>query len=182
VGVAASLKAIHDAARGLRTELDLPVETPWGRHLVSLRSEIAGQLKSEIESVPGRVRRLLRMRPVKEIAANSALDADDVAETEQLIDFVAACRLYAGELAINEMTMRTWQDLQNYLDVGTPSLVESLRSAGEADRPFRRSQVAAAVRFCAKVFGADYAAALAKSAEVAINSAAAERGKTAARA
>jgi hypothetical protein len=181
VGVAASLKAIHDAARGLRTELDLPVETPWGRHLVSLRSEIAGQLKSEIESVPGRVRRLLRMRPVKEIAPNSALDADDVAETEQLIDFVAACRLYAGELAINEMTMRTWQDLQNYLDVGTPSLVESLRSAGEADRPFRRSQVAAAVRFCAKVFGADYAAALAKSAEVAINSAAAERGKTAAR-
>lgn len=181
VGVAASLKAIHDAARGLRTELDLPVETPWGRHLVSIRSEIAGRLKSEIESMPGRVRRLLRMRPAKEIATNAVLDANDVAETEQLIDFVAACRLYAGELAINEMTMRTWSELHNYLDVGTPSLIDSLRAAGDADRPFRRSQVDAAVRFCAKVFGADYAAALAKSAEVAVNSAA-ERSKTGARA
>jgi hypothetical protein len=82
------------------------------------------------------------------------------------------------------MTMRSWQELQNYLDVGTPSLVDSLRTAGDADRPFRRSQVDAAVRFCAKVFGADYAAALAKSAEVAVSSAAAaaERAKTAARA
>lgn len=180
VGVAASLKAIHDAARGLRTELDLPVETPWGRQLIGIRSEIAGHLKSEIESMPGRVRRLLRMRPVKEIAPNSVLDANEVTETERLIDFVNACRIYAGELAINEMTLRTWSEVHNYLDVGTPSLVESLRSAGDADRPFRKSQVDAAVRFCAKVFGPDYAAALAKSAEVAVNSAAAER-KAAAR-
>lgn len=175
VGVAASLKAIHDAARGLRTELDLPTETPWGKQLVGIRTEIAGHLKSEIESMPGRVRRLLRMRPPKEIAPNSVLDANEVAETAQLLDFVNACRSYAGELAINEMTLRTWSDVQNYLDQGTPSLVDSLRSAGESDRTFRKSQVDAAVRFCAKVFGQDYAAALAKSAEVAFNSASAER-------
>ena len=39
--------------------------------------------------------------------------------------------------------------------------------AGEADRSFRQSQVDAAVRFCAKVFGKDYAALLSKAAEVA---------------
>lgn len=175
VAVAASLKAIHDAARGLRTELDLPVESPWGRQLATIRSEIASRLKSEIESLPGRVRRLLRMRPLKEIVPNSSLDQNDVAETEQLLDFVGACRNYAGELAISEMTMRAWSEVHNYLDVGTPSLVDSLRTAGDADRPFRQSQVAAAVRFCGKVFGADYAAALAKSAEVAISSGAGDR-------
>jgi hypothetical protein len=172
VGVASALKAIHDAARGLRTELDLPVESPWGRQLATIRTEIAGRLKSEIESMPGRVRRLLRLRPAKEIVPDSVLDAADVSETEKLIDFVSACRLYAGELAISEMTLRNWSELQNYLDTGTPALVDALRSAGDADRPFRESQVDAAVRFCGKVFGADYAAALAKSAEVAMNSAA----------
>ena len=38
-----------------------------------------------------------------------------------------------------------------------------LRHAGEDDRSFRQSQVDAAVRFCGKVFGPDYAAMLAKA-------------------
>jgi hypothetical protein len=42
-----------------------------------------------------------------------------------------------------------------------------LRHAGDADRGFRQSQVDAAVRFCAKVFGREYAALLGKAAEVA---------------
>ena len=37
-------------------------------------------------------------------------------------------------------------------------------------RPFRQSQVDAAVRFCATVFGPQYAALLGKAAEVAVNS------------
>jgi hypothetical protein len=46
-------------------------------------------------------------------------------------------------------------------------LIEALRHAGEADRGFRQSQVDAAVRFCAMLFGREYAALLAKAAEVA---------------
>ncbi len=41
-----------------------------------------------------------------------------------------------------------------------------LRRAGEGDRSFRQSQVDAAVRFFAKVFGTEYAALLTKAAEV----------------
>ena len=37
----------------------------------------------------------------------------------------------------------------------------------DGERPFRQSQVDAAVRFCAKVFGQEYASLLAKAAEVA---------------
>ena len=44
----------------------------------------------------------------------------DVAETEALIDFVGTCRYFASELAINEMTQRTFPRLQQYLDSGTP--------------------------------------------------------------
>jgi hypothetical protein len=176
VAVTSLLKCIHDAARGLRTELGLAVDSPWGRQLAAIRAEIARMLKAEVESTPGRVRRLLRPRPASEIASGSTLDGGDVADTEALIELVGACRNYAGELAISEMTTRCYHEVEQYLDTGTQALLDGLRNAGPADRPFRQSQVEAAVRFCAKVFGRDYAALLVRAAELA----AAPRERTAA--
>jgi hypothetical protein len=167
VAVGALLKTIHDCARGLRTELDLPVDSTWGRALSAQRAQIAELLRSEIESAPGRVRRLLRARPSAEIRAGSILDPDDVAETEALVAFVGTCRSFASELAINEMTLRNFNEIQYNLDSGTRALLDGLRHAGETDRAFRQSQVAAAVCFSAKVFGEEYAALLTKAAEVA---------------
>ena len=167
MGAGALLKSIHDSARGLRTELHLPVDSTWGRALAAQRAQISDLLKAEIESMPGRVRRLLRPRPSAEIRQNSVLDASDVAETEALVEFVGGCRNFAGELALSEMTQRTYSELQQYLDSGTRTLLDGLRHAGPADRKFRQSQVAAAVRFCATVFGQEYASLLGKAAEVA---------------
>ncbi|HEV3372232.1 MAG TPA: hypothetical protein VG145_06765 [Xanthobacteraceae bacterium] len=72
-------------------------------------------------------------------------------------------------LAVSEVTLRASTELQQYLDTTTRTLVEGLRGGDAADRPFRQSQVDAAVRFCAKVFGPEYAAVLGKAAEVAAN-------------
>lgn len=173
--VTSLLKNIHDAARGLRTEIDLSNDSPWSRRLMAIRTEVSNVLKTEIESTPGRVRRLLRPRPVKEIAPGSLLDAMDVNEAEMLVEFVGACRNYASELAVNEMTMRSYSELQHYLESGTKVLLDALRHAGDADRPFRQSQVDAAIRFCRTVFGVDYAGLLAKAAEIAVQAASAER-------
>jgi hypothetical protein len=167
VAVIALLKVIHDAARGLRTEMELSVDSAWGRRLAAIRTEISSLLKSEIESAPGRMRRLLRPRPAKEILSGSVLDPDDVTEVEALIGFVDACRKYAGELALNEMTLRSFSEIQQYLEAGWEALLGGLRGAGDSDRPFRQSQVEAAVRFAAKVFGPEYAATLGKAAELA---------------
>ncbi len=168
VAVTSLLKCIHDAVRGVRTELDLPADSAWGRQLAAIRADISDMLRRQIESAPGRVRRLLRPRPVSEIQPRSVLDASDVDEIESLIELVSACRNYASELAISEVTTRAHGELQHYLDTGTQTLVDALRAAGPQDRPFRQSQVDAAVRFCGKVFGKDYAALLAKAAEVAV--------------
>ncbi len=167
VAVGALLKSIHDAARGLRTELDLPVDSTWGRALAAQRAQIGELLRSEIKSAPRKMRLLLRARPSTEIRPNSALGPSEVAETEALIGFVSNCRYFASELAINEMTQRTFSEIQQYLDSGTRALLDGLRHAGEVDRSFRQSQVDAAVRFCAKAFGTEYAALLTKAAEVA---------------
>ena len=173
--VTSLLKGIHDAARGLRTELDLSTDSPWSRQLAAIRTDISNLLKSEIESTPGRVRRLLRPRPPNEIAAGSLLDSIDVNDAEVMVEFVDACRGYANELAVNEVTTRTWLELQHYLETTDKVLLDALRNAGDADRPFRQSQVEAAVRFCRTVFGADYAGLLAKAAEIAMQTAPVER-------
>lgn len=173
--VTSLLKSIHDTARGLRTEIDLSDDSAWSRRLTAIRTEVSDLLKAEIETTPGRVRRLLRPRPAKEIAPGSLLDAIDVNDAEMLVEFVGACRHYAGELAVNEVTMRSYSELQNYLESGTKVLLDALRQAGDADRSFRQSQMDAAIRFCRIVFGADYAGLLAKAAEIAVQPTAAER-------
>lgn len=167
VAVAALLKDIHDALRGLRSELDLSADTPWARQLAAIRVDISKLLSGEINLMPGRVRRLMRPRPAKEIAPGSTVDPGEVAEAEALVGFVMACRIYASELAINEITQRTFTELQQCLDIGTKALLDALRNCGEPERPFRQSQVDAAVRFCGKVFGQDYASLLTKAADVA---------------
>jgi hypothetical protein len=71
--------------------------------------------------------------------------------------------------------MRAHSELTHCLETGTKILLDSLRQAGDADRPFRQSQVEAAIRFCRPVFGAEYASLLAKAAEVAVHAAAPEK-------
>jgi hypothetical protein len=168
---ASLIKTIHDGARGLRAELDLSGDSAWARRLAAIRSDVSSVLRNQVESASGRVRRLLRLRPLSEIARGSSLDPDDVDEAESLVELVGVCRLYASELAINEMTLRTYSELQQYLDTATQSLLDSLRQAGDRERRFLQSQVDAAVRFCTKVFGPAYASVLAKAAEVAANAA-----------
>ena len=165
--IASTLKDIHDAARMLRTEMDLSGDSPWTRQLAALRSEVSRLLQAEIDTLPGQVRRVLRARPAKEVGPESTLDADDVAEIEARLVLAANCRNYASELAISEATRRVHSDLQNFFDTGTQVLLDRLRASPPAERSFRQSQVDAAVKFCAKLFGADFASTLAKAADVA---------------
>jgi hypothetical protein len=173
--VTAVLKELHDAARGMRTEIDLSDDSAWSKQLAALRSEISKLLRPEIDATPGHVRRLLRPRPAKEIRPNSTVDSLDVDEAEARVEFVSACRNYAGELALSEVTLRAYSDLTQYLETGTKVLLDTLRHAGDADRPFRQSQVDAAIRLCRTMFGAEYAGLLAKAAEIAALPPGAER-------
>jgi hypothetical protein len=163
--VAEHLKTLHDGVRGLRTELDLRNETIWGKQLASIRADISNSLQSEIDSVPGRVRRLLRQRADKDISVGAKVDTSEVEDTAALIDFVAVCRTYASELAINEVTLRTYSDLQQYVEQSTEALVQSLRGGDAKARGYRQMQVKAAIRFCDVLFGHDYALLMTRAAE-----------------
>ncbi len=163
-----NLKVLHDGVRGLRTELDLRQDSAWGRQLAAVRAEISNTLQSEIESVPGRVRRILRQRSDKDIMAGARIDGPEVDDTAALIGFVAVCRTYASELAINEVTLRTYSDLQQYVEKATEALVQSLRAGDLRARGYRQMQADAAVRFCEALFGHEYASLMSRAVESAL--------------
>jgi hypothetical protein len=162
------LKSLHDGVRDLRTELDIRSDSQWGRQLSSIRADISNALTSELESVPGRVRRLLRHRSDKDIGAGAKIDIAEADETVALVNFVITCRNNASELAISEVTLRSFSELQHYLESATEALVESLRHADGKVRAFRHAQVELAIRFCEAIFGHDYAALMTKASEVAL--------------
>lgn len=162
------LKIAHDGVRGLRTELDMRNDSTWGRQMAAIRVEVSSTLQSEIESVPGRVRRLLRQRPDKEIAPTATVDPSEVEEVVAMINFVAVCRTYASELAINEVTLRTYSDLQQYVEKSTEALVQSLRAGDSRVRSYRQMQAKTAIRFCHVLFGQEYAALMTRAAEQAM--------------
>jgi hypothetical protein len=159
------VKEVHDSARALHTEIDLSGDLPWGRALGAARSEVAELLQGEIETIPGRVRRLLRLRRGEE--ASRPLDSAEVDDVEAALELFGACRTYASELALSELTLRVQSELQNFFDSGTQILIDGLRSASPLERPGRESQVDAAVRFCGRLFGAEYATLLGKAADLA---------------
>ena len=166
--VSQHLKTLHDGVRGLRTELDIRADLNWGRQLAAIRVNISEVLQSEIEGVSGRVRRLLRQRPDKDIPSGAQLDPIEVEESAALIDFVAVCRNYASELAINEVTMRTYSDLQHYVERTAENVVESLRNGDERVRAFRQQQVKVVIRFCEVLFGQDYSSLMSRAADQAL--------------
>ena len=165
--VAEILKDIHDAVRGLRTEMDLSGDSAWARQLARLA-------RRGLAAAAGRDRQSARSGSPRAAPArrqggppDATLDAGDVEEIEAKLELASTCRNYASELAISEATRRIHSDLQNYFDTGTQPLLDRLRASPPAERSFRQSQLDAAVRFCAKLFGADYAGTLAKAADMA---------------
>jgi hypothetical protein len=97
------------------------------------------------------------------------ISEDVVAEVEAKLDLLSACRSFASEIALNEITLRIFTEIQGYLDPTLTQLLENIRNAPDVDRALKISQIEAAVRFSARIFGASYAQLLQKAADVAIN-------------
>ena len=166
---AASIKEFHDSVRSLRTDMSLTGDGPWQRRIAKLRADLAALLSAEIEGVPGEVRRLLRPRQRSD-QPMQPITEEVVAEVEARLDLLNTCRSHASEIALNEMTTRVFSEIQGYLDPTLTQLMENIRSSPDVDRSLKISQIEAAVRFSARIFGASYAQLLQKAADVAINS------------
>ena len=166
---ASGIKEFHDSVRSLRTDMSMTGDGPWTRRVGKLRADLATLLSAQIEGIPGEVRRLIRPRQRSE-QPMAPITEEVVAEVEDRLELLNHCRTYASEIALNEITQRVFAEIQGYLDPTLTQLMENIRSAPDTDRALKISQIEAAVRFSARIFGASYAQLLQKAADVAINS------------
>jgi hypothetical protein len=165
----ADLDEVHEAVRGLRSEIAMGGTTPAARRLAAVRAGVAGGLKVDLETIPGRVRRIIRIVPGKQSPPGSAIDPAEVDEIEGMLSFLGACKARAGELALNELTQRVLSDLEALLDRGSHAILDLLRGCAPAELAYRSAQMDAAIRFCSKVMGEDYATLLTRAADVALS-------------
>lgn len=166
---ASGIKDFHDSVRSLRTDMSLTGDGPWQRRVAKLRADLAAVLSAEIEGIPGEVRRLIRPRQRSD-QPMPPISEEVVSEVEARLDLLLTCRSHASEIALNELTTRAFSEIQGYLDPTLTQLMENIRSAPDVDRALKISQIEAAVRFSARIFGPSYAQLLQKAADVAINS------------
>lgn len=166
--VAGHLKTLHDGVRGLLAEIDIRQDSVWGRQVAALRVEISGALRSHIEGLPGRIRRILRQRSATDITPTTRLDATEIEETKALMRIVETCRDYAEELAVNEISNRTRADLAQYVGPTTDAVIAALRGSDARTLSFRRQQADAAIAFSGVLYGAEHAARMQRSADKAM--------------
>jgi len=153
--------------KALLTEVELAPEQLWTRRLSALRSRMAGLLKPELEALPGRIRALLRARPPEQSGRKAVIDEHERASIEAYLSILMVARSSASELALNEVTIRVLNEVQSFLDVGLPPLIEGVRMLGGEDRAHRLLQLDAAVKVAYRVRGAGFATLLAKSIDLA---------------
>ena len=70
-----------------------------------------------------------------------------------LVEFVGACRTYANELAVNEVTVRSYSDLQHYLESGTKILLDCAAPSRQSRSAVPAVADGSGDPFCRIVFG-----------------------------
>ncbi|BCJ90289.1 hypothetical protein IZ6_10240 [Terrihabitans soli] len=161
----AFLKAVRTfgaTARALGTEIDLPPDGPHARKLATLRSEMAECVRSDLQDLSPRVRRLVRPRDKER-----NFEEHEVTRLLADIDLLLIARSYAEEIALNALSGRVYSEVKDLLDTGIPQLMERFRAANEKQKPDLRDRLKSIAKVSAKIFGEEYAQTLTKAISVA---------------
>ncbi len=159
------LKAVRNfgaMARALGTEIDLPQDGPHARKLAALRAEMAECVRSDLQDLSPRVRRLVRPREKER-----GFEDHEVTRLVADIDLLLIARSYAEEIALNALSGRVYGEVKDLLDTGIPQLMERYRAAGEKQKPDLHERLKSIARVSAKIFGEEYAQTLTKAISVA---------------
>ena len=167
--VLAAARDFSAYVRSVSSDIDPSSEHAWVRRLGHARGRMGELLRTQVETLPGRVRWLIKPA-AGDSKSSPAADSQEIEAIELALDILVLAKNHAAEFAMNEVTLRVHTDLQGLLDSGMNPLIEGARNAKGEDRDRRLVQLEAAVRIAAKIFGANYAGLLQKAIEVATGS------------
>jgi hypothetical protein len=157
-----SVRNFGATARALGTEIDLPADGPHARKLAQLRAEMAECVRSDLQDLSPRVRRLVRPRDKER-----AFEDHEIARLLADMDLLLIARSYAEEIALNALSGRIYGEVKDLLDTGVPQLMERFRAADEKRKPDLRERLKSVAKVSAKIFGEEYGQTLTKAISVA---------------
>jgi|GEM_PF-2305397 len=160
-----AIRKFYALANGLSVAVELEGAPDWRKRLAAMRRRASEILSSEVETIPGAVRRALR--PRRRDNQPTAASAEEVAEAEYSLRLMVGLKPYRAELAVNELLGTVASQVEQFMEAANTSIVQEMRTASGAARDIARRNLDAAVRLNTVVFGDQYAALLKRSGEVA---------------
>lgn len=153
--------------RVLDRQFELNEKPDWLRRVAETRRTMSGLVTRELEATLGHVRRLLSVPKVGP-GGEPVLEAGLMAETLRGVMLLNKMRDFAESLAVNEITARTRQALEQSLEFKTRALLSGLAESRGVERKAHLVAVDAAIDLCEAYFGKDYADQLRRSRKAAL--------------
>lgn len=153
--------------RGLEFDMDLSGADAWRGRLSETRREMSQIVTSELQTASGAVRRALAVPKVDRDGRWKA-DSHALDDAVRTLRVLAMARGTAETLAINDVSKRTRQTVEQTLEIITRSLLSEFAKQKGASRAAHLSAIDAAILLSEVYFGSDYAGQLRRSRQSAL--------------
>ncbi|GAA0784037.1 hypothetical protein E1180_09445 [Roseibium denhamense] len=162
VAFSQALSEYHALVRGVERDMDLSVTGKWQQQLSGTKRTISDVVTRELNSAHGAIRRALQVPKLK---ADGTPDIDQTAinDAVRALRVVTMARNASETLAVNDVSKRTRQAVEQTLEILTRSLIADLEKARGPQVDQQQAAADAAILLSEIYFGEDYAAQLRRS-------------------
>ncbi|MBA5776378.1 hypothetical protein H2509_04470 [Stappia sp. F7233] len=160
--ITSALSHYHALMRGIDRDIDFSCGGKWYKRLAETRRQFSELVSAELEAAVSHVRRALKV-PAVDADGKPLTDRISVEEAKRALGMLALMRVAAESLAVNEVTARTRQTVEQTLEIMTRKLLADAAKCTAEEKPAHLAAVDVAIELCEGYFGKDYAGLLRRS-------------------
>lgn len=179
--MADALTRYHTLIRNIDRDVDFSCGGAWHKRLAETKRQFSTLVSSELEAAVSHVRKALKI-PALDTDGAPRIDQLAVGDAKRSLQTLLLMRRAAESLAVNEVTARTRQAVEQTLEIMTRKLLADSAKCAEGERPAFLAAVDVAIDLCDGYFGKDYADLLRRSRKAAAGGSVEAAGPAAAQA
>lgn len=165
-----ALSDYHSLVRAVERDMDLSATNKWHTQLAHTKRSISEVVTRELNSAHSAVRRALQVPTVTE-QGELEIDRTAIDDAVRSLRVVTMVRNGSETFAVNDISKRTRQAVEQTLEIVTRSLITDLGKAKADELEARQSAADVAIMLSEIYFGTDYAAQLRRSRQSAVTKA-----------
>ncbi|MHA1523930.1 MAG: hypothetical protein ACTSY1_05940 [Alphaproteobacteria bacterium] len=166
------LTRLHDYAFCLTSDLDLDLQSNWGKKLVTARRKVSALLEEEIRKAPAVLISVFRQCQLPHGPDGCPPpEVNELFEAERSMVLLAGCASFRDQFSLNEVIASTDGPVRQYLRTISDTILVDIRAASGQGRANAVKWMEVATRFIRIVIGDEEAEQLAHAAQVAAKAA-----------